>query len=92
MRPGGEKRGSNKDRAARKTFLLTAPQWGGNGTHVGCVHCGTLCSREVVQADRIIPGGSYRRTNVQPSCPGCNKARSNKIDWRPARQLQLQVA
>jgi hypothetical protein len=92
MRPGGEKRGSNKDRAARKTFLLTAPQWGGNGTHVPCVHCGTLLNREQVQADRIIPGGSYRRENIQPSCGPDNKSRSNKIDWTPPILRALQPA
>lgn len=88
MRAGGDRRGSNKDRAARKTFLLTAPQWGGDGTKVGCVHCGRMLGRDEVEADRIIPGGSYRRENIQPSCGPDNKARSNKIDWRP-RQLAV---
>jgi hypothetical protein len=87
MRPGGEKRGNNKDRAARKTFLLTAPKWGGDGEKVACVHCGCMLDRSTVQADRIIPGGSYRRSNVQPSCGADNKARGTKIDWTP--QLQM---
>lgn len=55
----------------------------GNGTSCSCVHCGELLLYNTVEADRIEPGGSYRRANVQPSCKPCNKARSNNPDWKP---------
>lgn len=73
-----DKRGSSADRRARKTFLLTVF---GNGDTVACVHCGVTLTRETLQADRIIPGGSYRRNNIQPSCAKDNNARSNNVAW-----------
>jgi 5-methylcytosine-specific restriction endonuclease McrA len=88
-RAGGDRRGSNADRAARKRWLLGmvcdrnlgwAP-FGGNGETVLCVHCGALLTYDTVEADRIVPGGSYRRENVQPACRTCNLDRSNKIEW-----------
>lgn len=81
MRAGGDKRGSNKDRAGRKMWLLSTPQFGGNGTTVACVHCKISLTYETVQADRIVPGGSYKRSNIQPSCQQCNRARGNKTEW-----------
>lgn len=77
-RPGGEKRGNNIDRANRKVWMLF--QFG-NGEYCRCVHCGTTLTFETVEADRIIPGGSYRHENVQPACRSCNLARSNDITW-----------
>ena len=74
-----DKRGSSADRRARKTWLLNHF---GNGTTVACVHCAQSLTRETLQADRIVPGGSYRRTNIQPACAKCNNARSNDITWR----------
>ena len=77
-RPGGEKRGNCKDRRARKLWML----WKfGDGEYAPCVHCGKELNYETIEADRIIPGGSYRRDNVQPGCRQCNSSRSNKIDW-----------
>ena len=78
-RPGGEKRGNSKDRAARKRWMLAT--WG-DGITCLCVHgCGTVLDYAHVEADRIIPGGSYRRDNVQPACRSCNAARSDNPDW-----------
>ena len=81
-RPGGEKRGNSKDRAARKFWMLAT--WG-NGETCPCVHgCGTVLTYATVEADRIIPGalgGSYRRDNVQPACGPCNKSRSDNPNW-----------
>lgn len=77
-RPGGEKRGNSKDRAARKRWMLA--QWG-NGSQCPCVHCGVELVYETVEADRIVPGASYRRDNVQPACRACNLSRSNREDW-----------
>jgi 5-methylcytosine-specific restriction endonuclease McrA len=81
MRPGGEKRGNNKDRRARKLWMLSF--WG-DGSRCPCVHCDSTLTFETVEADRINPGGSYRRTNVQPACRSCNAARSNNLDWQYA--------
>lgn len=77
-RPGGEKRGNSKDRARRKMWMLE--QWG-DGRTCPCVHCGTTLAYATVEADRIVPGGSYRRDNVQPACRECNLARSDDENW-----------
>lgn len=79
-RPGGEHRGNNRDRAARKNWLLATY---GDGESCQCVHgCGTVVTYATVQADRIVPGGSYRHSNVQPACEPCNRQRSNDASWR----------
>lgn len=82
MRNGGEKRGNSKDRAARKIWMLATF---GNGKTVPCVHCGETLTYTTVQADRIVPGGSYRRSNIQPSCAPDNRERSNRLDWVPPK-------
>lgn len=73
-RKGGDKRGSNRDRRARKIWMLSHF---GNGGECPCTHCGIALTYETVEADRIVPGGSYRRDNVQPSCRDCNEIRGN---------------
>jgi hypothetical protein len=75
MRNGGDRRGSTADRRRRKQWLLDAY---GNGTTVRCTHCPTLLTVTTLEADRIIPGGSYERANILPSCGPCNKKRGNK--------------
>lgn len=77
-RAGGEKRGNNIDRANRKVWLLIEF---GNGEYVRCVHCGDVLTYDTLEADRIVPGGSYRRDNVQPACRKCNASRSNNPEW-----------
>jgi len=42
-----------------------------------CTHCGATLTIETCEADRIIPGGSYARTNIQPSCRPCNIRRGD---------------
>jgi hypothetical protein len=77
-----DRRGNARNRRARKLWMLSPVSgFGGDGTKVECVHCGAMLSYETVQADRIIPGGSYRRDNVQPSCGIDNILRANKIGW-----------
>lgn len=78
IRPGGEKRGNSKDRRARKLWMLATF---GNGQSCPCVHCGEALTYETVEADRIIPGGSYRRENIQPADRHCNASRSNNLSW-----------
>jgi hypothetical protein len=82
-RHGGDKRGCAASRRARKLWMLSpeAP-WGGDGTYVPCVHCLAWLDYFALEADRIVPGGSYRRTNIQPSCGPCNKARSDNPVWQ----------
>jgi hypothetical protein len=86
-RAGGDKRGSAASRRARKTWMLSQPQWQNEarGTVPGesalcALGCGDLVTFATVEADRIIPGGSYRRANVQPACRPCNLARSDDGD------------
>lgn len=82
-RAGGEKRGNSTDRANRKLWMLFEF---GNGEYVPCVHCKTVLTFESVESDRITPGGSYRRDNVQPACRRCNAARSDNPLWVFTRQ------
>jgi 5-methylcytosine-specific restriction endonuclease McrA len=52
-----------------------------------CVHCQRTLQDvnpdrdDYVVADRIIPGGSYRRSNIQASCAPCNAARGDDMSW-----------
>lgn len=86
-RHGGDKRGSAATRRARKNWLLGAisdrslglAPFGGNGTTVPCVFCKEDLTFATLEADRIIPGGSYRRENVQPACRPCNLAKSDDM-------------
>ena len=82
-------KGSSYDRRNRKAWLLspTSP-FHGTGTTVLCVHgCGTVLDSTTLRVDRIIPGGSYGRDNIQPSCHRDNTDRSNKLDWTPRHVL-----
>lgn len=71
-------RGSAADRRARRAWILRTF---GNGVVAPCVHCAGLVDDSTLEVDRIVPGGSYRRENIQPSCKPCNLSRSNRADW-----------
>lgn len=77
-RHGGDKRGNSRDRRARKLWMLAT--WG-DGIVCPCIHCEQPVTYETVEADRIVPGGSYRRDNVQPACRSCNLQRSDNPAW-----------
>lgn len=81
-RHGGDKRGSAASRRSRKFWMLKTF---GTGVQAPCVHCEEQLTFETVEADRIIPGGSYRRENVQPACRSCNLERSDKPNYLPVR-------
>lgn len=74
MRNGGDKRGKAADRRRRKSWMLA---YYGDGERAKCVHCAKGLDFQTIEADRIVPGGSYARTNIQPSCRPCNIRRGN---------------
>lgn len=85
-RPGrSDPRGSSYSRRARKTKMLSDPNFhrrpGTEGKNVNCTHCGRELNFHTVEADRKIPGGPYAYHNVQPSCRECNLRRSDKEAW-----------
>jgi len=77
-RHGGDHRGSAASRRSRKNWMLAT--WG-DGVACPCVHCDCELTFATVEADRIVPGGAYARSNVQPSCRSCNLARSDDASW-----------
>lgn len=76
--PGKDKRGNTRDRAIRHLWLLAAF---GDGYSCPCRYCGTTLTFETVEADRVVPGGSYRRENIVPACRSCNSRRGNDPHW-----------
>lgn len=85
-RLNGDKRGNAQQRRARRFWMLSPEAgFGGNGEKVPCVHCGAMLAYDEIDVDRIVPGGSYRRDNVQPSCAFDNRSRGNKADWTSPR-------
>lgn len=92
-RHGGEKRGNSKDRARRKAWML---EHFGDGEQAPCAHCSTALTYATIEADRIEPGGSYRRTNIQPSCRTCNLRRSDRVEvftaTKPSRVVLAALA
>jgi 5-methylcytosine-specific restriction endonuclease McrA len=69
-----DKRGRAADPRRRKHKLL---HWFGDGTTAPCVHCGVKLTWDTLEQDRIIPGGPYRMSNLQPSCGPCNRRRGD---------------
>jgi hypothetical protein len=76
FRKGHDPRGSSQDRRRRKTWLLAMF---GDGTTCECVHCDKELNFQSIEVDRIIPGGSYKRGNIQPSCGPCNRLRGDSL-------------
>ena len=76
MRAGGDRRGNNRDRRARKLWLLAAYDPDLGPANVRC-HLGISdrCRGELdyatVTTDRIVVGGTYTRANCRPSCAPC---------------------
>lgn len=77
-RPGYvDKRGNNQSRARRRVWLLTTfDEDLGPGKARCRLNLSPRCERVVdevtLRVDRIEMGGSYRRSNIQPSCPPCS--------------------
>lgn len=68
-------RGNSRDRAVRRKWLLW---YYGNGVSAPCWECGTRVYDSTIVVDRIVPGGSYRRSNIRVHCHTC----SNKQGYR----------
>lgn len=81
--PNGNKRGSSRDRRARKLWLVSEESgWGGDGETVPCWECNVLLEVEDIFADRIIPcidGGRYTRDNIAPHCELCSHKQGQRI-------------
>lgn len=77
-RPGYvDKRGSNLARARRRSWLLTEfdPELGPGRARCRLklsAYCVRIVDEVTLRVDRIEMGGSYRRSNIQPSCPACS--------------------
>lgn len=77
MRAGGEKRGNSRDRARRKVWLLATfdPDLGPEVArcHLGIAgdRCHGYVDAHTLTVDRIEPGGTYCRSNIQPACTPC---------------------
>lgn len=76
MRPGGEKRGNSRDRARRRAWLLATFDQDLGPERARCwLDLSPACLVEVdarsLTVDRINPGGTYRRENIQPACRPC---------------------
>jgi hypothetical protein len=68
-------RGSSRDRAARRRYLVRAYESNIGPGFCRCYRCGLVLSENTVTVDRIKPGakgGRYVRTNIRPACAGCN--------------------
>jgi hypothetical protein len=102
MRAGGDKRGSSADRRARRRWLVSPAAgiakdgefiaFGGNGHEVPCYWgCGRIVDETTVEADRLVPGSSYRRGMIVPACRPCNLARSDDGDLTPG-EIAARVA
>jgi hypothetical protein len=68
-----DRRGSARNRRARKQWLLTKF---GDGVECPCTWCGVTLTVFTLQQDRLVPGGPYRRDNLVPACARCNIARN----------------
>lgn len=74
FRKGHDPRGSSDDRRRRKVWMLAMF---GDRVTAPCTHCGIILTIETMEVDRIKPGGSYARSNIQPSCGPCNRNRGD---------------
>lgn len=77
-------RGSSRDRAARRSWLLAtfSPDLGPGrarcelGLVAGCLG---VVDALTLTVDRIVPGGSYRRENIQPACEPCQQHQGGQL-------------
>lgn len=93
MRAGGEKRGNSRDRARRRAWLLETFDKDLGPDRARCwldlsENCQEYVDAQTITVDRIRPGGTYRRDNIQPACAPCqNKqgaliTQARRADWQ----------
>lgn len=83
----GNARGSSRDRLRRRLWLLKTY---GDGERAPCHYCRVELDVDTITVDRIIPGcqvGTYRRGNIQPTCPLCNPREGGRL--RSGRQREV---
>lgn len=77
MRAGGDRRGNNRARAARRVWLLETfdPDLGPAKARCHLFglseHCLGTVDAQTLTVDRIEPGGTYRHDNIRPACTPC---------------------
>jgi len=84
----GNRRGSSYARRARKQFLLDTY---GDGITCLCSHCPAVLTFTTVNVDRIQPGwrgGTYRRSNIRPSCAPCGSKQGGEMGVEAKREKQ----
>lgn len=96
MRPGGEKRGNNRDRARRRAYLLNEfdPDLGPDRARCHLFGLSDACAGTVdafsLTVDRIEPGGTYCRDNIRPAGRPCQNKQGALITHEARRQWHLQ--
>lgn len=84
MRAGGELRGNNRDRRRRREWLLSTFDTD-LGDGVARCHlklsprCHLIVDEATMSVDRIIPAGTYARSNIRPACVPCQNAQGALI-------------
>lgn len=76
VRAGFDRRGNSQDRARRRVWLLDTfdPDLGPGVARCGLrisERCHGIVDDTTLTVDRINPGGTYARDNIQPACTPC---------------------
>lgn len=98
MRAGGDRRGSNETRKARRAWVLKTFDADLGDDVARCRlklagdRCHGIVDSSTLSLDRIDPAGTYRRTNIQPACVPCQNTqgalitREKREAWRRFRE------
>jgi 5-methylcytosine-specific restriction endonuclease McrA len=85
MRAGGDRRGSNITRKARRAWVLVTfdPDLGEGVARCALQLAGDSChgivDDKTLSLDRIDRAGTYRRDNIQPACVPCQNTQGALI-------------
>lgn len=93
MRSGGEKRGNNRDRKRRRAWILRTfdPDLGPGQARCRLQisdMCRPVVDESTLSVDRIDPGGTYKRSNIQPACIPCQNKQGALITKERREQWQ----
>lgn len=78
-------RGSARDRASRRRYLLATYQADAGPGTCRCYRCGRVLTGRTLTVDRIRPGclgGRYVRANIRPACARCNSETGGSLRRR----------